>query len=102
MRLLIGLLSPLTGTFGGLTRGLAAAGAARGPGHEVAFAASGASVAALRERGERVHELPAPIQRRQDRGRRSEPMRLTARALLAAHELGDTARPVAPVAPVAP
>ncbi len=40
--------------------GLAVAGAARGRGHQVAIAASGAIVAALRERGERVHELPAP------------------------------------------
>ncbi len=55
MRLLIGLFSPPTGTYGGLTRGLAVAGAARGRGHQVAFAASGAIVAALRERGERVH-----------------------------------------------
>jgi UDP:flavonoid glycosyltransferase YjiC (YdhE family) len=60
MRLLIGLFSPPTGTYGGLTRGLAVAGAARGRGHHVVFAASGAIVAALRERGERVHELPAP------------------------------------------
>jgi hypothetical protein len=60
MRLLIGLFSPPTGTYGGLTRGLAVAGAARGRGHQVAFAASGAVVAALRERGERVHELPTP------------------------------------------
>lgn len=60
MRLLIGLFSPPTGTYGGLTRGLAVAGAGRGRGHEVAFAASGAIVAALRDRGERVHELPAP------------------------------------------
>ena len=60
MRLLIGLFSPPTGTYGGLTRGLAVAGVARGRGHEVHFVASGASVAALRERGERVHELPAP------------------------------------------
>ncbi len=60
MRLLIGLFSPPTGTYGGLTRGLAVASAARGRGHHVEFAASGAIVPALRERGERVHELPAP------------------------------------------
>ncbi len=60
MRLLIGLFSPPTGTFGGLTRGLAVAGTARGGGHEVEFAASGAIVRALREHGGRVHELPAP------------------------------------------
>jgi hypothetical protein len=60
MRLLIGLFSPRTGTYGGLSRGLAVASAARGCGHKVQFTASGAIMPTLRERGERVHELPAP------------------------------------------
>jgi UDP:flavonoid glycosyltransferase YjiC (YdhE family) len=60
VRLLISLFSPVTGTLGGLTRGLAVADAAAEAGHEVAFCASGPLVGALRERSRRVYEVPAP------------------------------------------
>jgi UDP:flavonoid glycosyltransferase YjiC (YdhE family) len=60
VRILISLFSPVTGTLGGLTRGLAVADAAAEAGHEVAFCASGALAGALRERSRRVYEVPAP------------------------------------------
>lgn len=60
MRLMISLFSPATGTLGGLTRGLAVAGAATDAGHAVAFCAGGVLAGELRERGWRVYETPAP------------------------------------------
>jgi hypothetical protein len=59
LRLLIGLFSAPTGTWGGLTRGLAVADAARRRGHQVHVAASGPVATPLRTRGEQVHDLPA-------------------------------------------
>ncbi len=59
MRLLIPVFSPSTGTWGGLTRVLAIAEAAREAGHEVAFCASGYLEGALRERGFQVYSMPA-------------------------------------------
>jgi L-alanine-DL-glutamate epimerase-like enolase superfamily enzyme len=59
MRLLVSLFSPAMGTYGGLTRGLAVAEAARGHGHHVVFAAAGNVAGALAGRGEKVVELPA-------------------------------------------
>lgn len=58
MRLLIPLFSPATGTWGGLTCGLAVAEAAASLGHEVAFCASGSLERTLRQRGHRVYALP--------------------------------------------
>jgi hypothetical protein len=58
MRLLITLFSPSMGTFGGLTRGLAVAEAARERGHQVTFAAAGHAAEVLVRRGERIIELP--------------------------------------------
>lgn len=71
MRLLIPLFSPATGTWGGLTRVIAIADAARKAGHQVAFCASGYLETALRERGYQVFTtppttmfgLPAPLSR---------------------------------------
>ena len=71
MRLLIPLFSPATGTWGGLTRVIAIAEAARQAGHEVAFFASGPLEADLRQHGYRVYAappttmfgLPTPISR---------------------------------------
>src|SRR5512135_1432175 len=58
MRLLISLFSPPMPTYGGLTRGLAVADAARARGHQVVFAAAGSVAEALARRGERTVELP--------------------------------------------
>jgi UDP:flavonoid glycosyltransferase YjiC (YdhE family) len=76
VRVLIGLFSAPTGTWGGLTRGLAVADAARRRGHEVHVAASGPVTTPLRTRGEQVHDLPAatvlglpePVSRRIQQG----------------------------------
>lgn len=51
MKLLIPLFSPATGTWGGLTRGIAIAQAAQKAGHLVAFCASGYLESVLRKRG---------------------------------------------------
>lgn len=58
MRLLIPLFSPATGTWGGLTRAVAVAEAAKTAGHEVAFCAAGYIEQALRKRGYRVYSTP--------------------------------------------
>ncbi len=60
MRLLIPIFSPATGTWGGLTRLLAVAGAARQAGHSVAFCASGHLAQTLRVRGYPVYFTPPP------------------------------------------
>ena len=62
MRLLIPLFSPATGTWGGLTRALALAQAARQAGHSVAFCASGYIEKTLHEAGFQVYSTPAPTQ----------------------------------------
>lgn len=59
MRLLIPLFSPATGTWGGLTRVVAVAEAARAAGHDVACCASGYLESSLRSRGYRVYSTPA-------------------------------------------
>ena len=59
MRLLIPLFSPATGTWGGLTRGIAVAEAARDAGHAVAFCASGYLQGVLADRGYRVFSIPS-------------------------------------------
>lgn len=72
MKMLIPLFSPATGTWGGLTRVMAIAEAAKDGGHEVAFCASGYLEQTLRGRGFTVFStpiptllgLPAPISRR--------------------------------------
>jgi len=58
MRLLIPLFSPATGTWGGLTRGLAVAEAAQSAGHTVAFCAAGELGQVVRARGYPVYEMP--------------------------------------------
>lgn len=58
MRLLIPLFSPKSGTWGGLTRGLAVANAARAAGHEVAFCASGLLAQSLLNADQRVYPTP--------------------------------------------
>jgi UDP:flavonoid glycosyltransferase YjiC (YdhE family) len=58
MRLLIPLFSPATGTWGGLTRAVAVAAAARHAGHKVAFCASGYLETTLREHGYEVYSTP--------------------------------------------
>ena len=58
MNLLIPLFSPATGTWGGLTRVIAVAEAARQSGHQVAFCATGYLSAALRQRGFAVYPIP--------------------------------------------
>jgi UDP:flavonoid glycosyltransferase YjiC (YdhE family) len=58
MKLLIPLFSPATGTWGGLTRGIAIAQAAERAGHTVAFCASGYLETALRKRGYQVYATP--------------------------------------------
>lgn len=71
MRLLIPVFSPATGSWGGLTRALAVAGAAQSAGHQVAFCASGYLERVLRQRGYPVYAtppstmfgLPAPLSR---------------------------------------
>ena len=61
MRILLPVYSPPTaGTWGGLTRALAIADAARQRGHEIAFCASGLIYATLTRRGEQVYRLPEP------------------------------------------
>lgn len=59
MRLLISLFSPSTGTWGGLTRGIAIADAAISAGHDVAFCASGYLEGVLRKRGYEVYTTPS-------------------------------------------
>jgi len=71
MRLLIPVFSPASGTWGGITRVIAVAEAARRAGHEVALCASGDLEPRLRQRGYTVYSnpaatmfgLPAPISR---------------------------------------
>ena len=58
MKLLIPLFSPSTGTWGGLTRGLAIDEAAKNAGHEVAFCASGYLEQTLRKSGYKVYAMP--------------------------------------------
>jgi UDP:flavonoid glycosyltransferase YjiC (YdhE family) len=58
MRLLILLFSPATGTWGGLTRAVAVAEAAKHAGHEVALCASGYLGSTLREHGYKVYPTP--------------------------------------------
>ncbi len=58
MRLLIPLFSPVTGTWGGLTRVIAVAEAAQQAGHSVAFCASGELAGHLRQRGYWVYPTP--------------------------------------------
>ena len=58
MRLLIPLFSPVTGTWGGLTRVVAIAEAAKSAGHKVAFCASGYLEVALRKHGYEVYATP--------------------------------------------
>jgi UDP:flavonoid glycosyltransferase YjiC (YdhE family) len=58
MNLLLPLFSPATGTWGGLTRSLAVAEAAKDAGHRVAFCASGYLERTLRERGFQVYAMP--------------------------------------------
>ena len=59
MRLLIPLFSPATGTWGGLTRVIAIADAARKAGHAAAFCASSSLESDLRQRGYQVYAMPA-------------------------------------------
>jgi len=59
MKLLIPLFSPSTGTWGGLTRGLAIAEAAITAGHDVAFCASGYLEKTLQEHGYKVYSMPS-------------------------------------------
>jgi UDP:flavonoid glycosyltransferase YjiC (YdhE family) len=58
MRLLIPLFSPPMGTWGGLTRVVAIAEAARQAGHDIAFCAAGTLEAHLRKRGYTVYPAP--------------------------------------------
>lgn len=58
MKLLIPLFSPATGTWGGLTRVIAVAEAARQADHQVAFGASGYLLTLLRQRGFEVYSVP--------------------------------------------
>lgn len=60
MRLLIPVFSPPTGTWGGLTRVIALADAARQADCAVAFCASGPVEMILRQRGYEVHSTPPP------------------------------------------
>lgn len=59
MKLLIPLFSPSTGTWGGLTRVLAVAEAAKQSGHQIAFCAAGYLEGALRNRGYKVYSMPS-------------------------------------------
>ena len=71
MNLLIPLFSPATGTWGGITRGVALAEAARRAGHQVAFCSSGGMAEGLKKHGYTVYPtppttvfgLPAPLSR---------------------------------------
>jgi UDP:flavonoid glycosyltransferase YjiC (YdhE family) len=75
MNLLISLFSPATGTWGGITRGVAVAEAARNAGHKVAFCAAGYVADTLQQRGYTVYAmpqstmlgLPAPLSRLMER-----------------------------------
>jgi hypothetical protein len=58
MRLLISLFSPPTGTWGGLTRVVAVAEAAKAAGHAVAFCAAGYLEETLQKRGYQVYPTP--------------------------------------------
>ena len=58
MKLLIPLFSPATGTWGGLTRVIAIAEAAKSIGHQVAFCASGYLEHALQSRDYKVYSMP--------------------------------------------
>ena len=58
MRLLIPVFSPATGTWGGLTRSIAIAEAAKQAGHTVAFCAAGYLETTLRQHGYSVFSLP--------------------------------------------
>lgn len=58
MRLLIPLFSPPMGTWGGLTRVIAVAEAARQAGHDVAFCAAGYLETNLKQRGYAVYSAP--------------------------------------------
>ena len=58
MPLLIPVFSPATGTWGGLTRVIAVAEAARQAGHQVAFCASGYLLTSLKQRGFAVYPIP--------------------------------------------
>ncbi len=57
MHLLIPVFSPVTGTWGGLTRVIAVAEAARQAGHEVAFCASSYLLPSLKQRGFAVYPV---------------------------------------------
>jgi UDP:flavonoid glycosyltransferase YjiC (YdhE family) len=59
MRLLIPLFSPPTGTWGGLTRSVAVAEAAKAAGHAVAFCAAGYLAESLQKHGYRVYPTPS-------------------------------------------
>jgi UDP:flavonoid glycosyltransferase YjiC (YdhE family) len=58
MKLLIPLFSPTTGAWGGLTRAVAIAEAAKSMGHQVAFCASGYLEQTLQGRGYQVYPMP--------------------------------------------
>lgn len=58
MRLLVTLFSPVSATFGGLTRMVAIAEAASKAGHDIAFCTAGAQEAKLRARGYKVYTIP--------------------------------------------
>jgi len=58
MKLLIPLFSPATGTWGGLTRVIAIAEAAKSIGHQVAFCASGYLEHALQSHDYKVYSMP--------------------------------------------
>lgn len=59
MKLLIPVFSPATGTWGGLTRVIAIAQAAKEAGHQVAFCASGHLLLTLQQRGFTVYPTPS-------------------------------------------
>ncbi|MBN1583603.1 MAG: hypothetical protein JXA89_23050, partial [Anaerolineae bacterium] len=58
MKFLIPVFSAPAGTWGGLTRVIAVAEAARAAGHEIAFCAAGYLEEALQKRGYRVYSTP--------------------------------------------
>jgi UDP:flavonoid glycosyltransferase YjiC (YdhE family) len=58
MKLLIPVFSPPTGTWGGLTRVIAIADAARRAGHSAAFCAAGYTADTLCRKGYRVYDIP--------------------------------------------
>lgn len=59
IRLLVPVFSPATGTWGGLTRVLAVAQAAKSAGHRIAFVASGSLAGDLHKHGYPVYSAPA-------------------------------------------